>query len=103
MLHAVTYTVAFTEQFRTFLDRLKDPVASRAIKTRIVRFEAGLFGDVKSVGGMVMEARVDVGPGYRLYYTLKGHEMVVLLVAGDKRRQQADIEAAKSLAASLAK
>ncbi|MEP7130316.1 MAG: type II toxin-antitoxin system RelE/ParE family toxin [Sphingomicrobium sp.] len=99
----VTYTVAFTEQFQAFLDRLKDPIASRAIKTRIVRIEAGLFCDVKSVGGKVMEARVDVGPGYRLYYTISGHEMVVLLVGGDKRRQRADIEAAKALAAGLGK
>ena len=68
-----------------------------------MRFEAGLFGDVKSVGGKVMEARVNVGPGYRLYFTMKGREMVVLLIGGDKRRQQADIEAAKALAAGLAK
>lgn len=97
------YAVAFTDEFQSFLDGLRDPIASRAIKTRIVRFEAGLFGDAKSVGGKVMEARVDVGPGYRLYYTIVGREMVVLLVGGDKRRQQADIEAAKALAAGLAK
>ena len=57
----------------------------------------------RPVGGKVMEARVDVGPGYRLYYTIKGREMVVLLLGGDKKRQQADIEAAKALAAGLAK
>ena len=93
----MTYAVAFTDEFQLFLDRLKDPIAARAINTRIVRFEAGLFGDVKSVGGKVMEARVDVGPGYRLYYTMKGREMVVLLCAGDKRRQHADIEKAKAM------
>jgi putative addiction module killer protein len=99
----MTYTVAFTDEFQAFLDGVKDPLAARAIKTRIVRFEAGLFGDAKSVGGKVMEARVHVGPGYRLYYTIRGREMVVLLCGGDKRRQQADIETAKSLAAGLAK
>lgn len=99
----MTYAVAFTDEFQLFLDALKDPIASRAIKARIVRFEAGLFGDVKSVGGKVMEARVDVGPGYRPDYTIKGREMVVLLVGGDKRWQQADIETAKALAAGLAK
>jgi len=57
---------------------------------------------VKSVGGKVREARVDVGPGYRLYFTIKGREMVVQLCGGDKRRQQADIEKAKALAAGLA-
>jgi putative addiction module killer protein len=99
----MTYIVAFTDEFQAFLADVKDQVAARAIKTRIVRFEAGLFGDAKSVGGKVMEARVHVGPGYRLYYTKKGREMVVLLCGGDKQRQQADIEAAKALAAGLAK
>jgi len=99
----MTFTVAFTDEFRAFLDGVNDQTAARAIKTRIVRFEAGLFGDVKSVGGRVMEARVHVGPGYRLYYTMNGREMVVLLCGGDKRRQHADIEAAKALAAGLAK
>lgn len=99
----MTYAVSFTDDFKVFLAALRDPIALRAIKTRIVRFEAGLFGDVKPVGCKVMEARVDVGPGYRLYYTFKGREMVVLLSGGDKKRQQADIEAAKALAAGLAK
>jgi putative addiction module killer protein len=99
----MVFAVAFTDEFQDFLNGLRDPIATRAIKTRIVRFEAGLFGDVKSVGGKVMEARVDVGPGYRLYYTMKGREMVVLLCGGNKRRQQADIETAKALAAGLAK
>ena len=98
----MTYAVGFTDEFQQFVDGLKDPVAARAIKTRIVRFEAGLFGDVKSVGDKVMEARVDVGPGYRLYYTMAGRRMVVLLCGGDKRRQQADIEKAKALAKGLA-
>lgn len=78
-------------------------MAARAIKTRIVRFEAGLFGDVKSVGGKVMDARINVGAGYRLYYAMRGREMVVLLCGGDKRRQQADIAVAKTLAAALGK
>ena len=97
----MTYAVAFTDEFQLFLDGLRDPVATRAIKTRIVRFEVGLFGDVKSVGGKVMEARIDVGPGYRLYYTMKGRQMVVLLCGGDKRRQQADIEKARTLTKGL--
>ena len=78
MLHAMTYVVAFHRRVPVIPRERQGPVAARAIKTRIVRFEAGLFGDVKSVGGKVMEARVNVGPGYRLYFTMKGREMVVL-------------------------
>lgn len=99
----MTFAVGFTDEFQSFLDGLKDPIAARTIKTRLVRFEAGLFGDVKPVGAKVMEARVDVGPGYRLYYTVIGRRMIVLLCGGDKRRQQTDIDKAKSLAKGLEK
>jgi putative addiction module killer protein len=99
----VAYAVALTDDFEAFLASIKDARVRRAIAARIVRFEAGLFGDVKSVGGKVSEARVDVGPGYRLYYTIRARKLVVLLCGGDKRRQQADIETAKALAAGLAK
>lgn len=98
----MTYRVALTDDFEAWLAAVRDPIAARAIKTRLVRFEAGLFGDVKSLGDGVSEARVDVGQGYRLYYTIRGREMVVLLCGGDKRRQRADIEKARALATGLA-
>lgn len=41
--------------------------------------------------------RIDYGPGYRLYYALRGSELVLLLIGGDKSSQQKDIEKAKKL------
>jgi hypothetical protein len=38
---------------------------------------------------------VDVGPGYRVYFIVEGHSIVVLLCGGDKTTQQKDIRRAR--------
>jgi len=58
--------------------------------------ELGKFGDVKSVGQGVSERRIDVGPGFRIYFGQEGRKLVVLLVGGTKKRQQRDMEQAKA-------
>lgn len=68
---------------------------------RIQRLAAGNPGDVRPVGEGVSELRIDHGRGYRVYYTQRGDEIVVLLVGGTKRRQSADIERAIRLAREL--
>jgi putative addiction module killer protein len=79
-----------------WLDELRDLRARVAILRRIDRVELGNFGDHKSVGGGVSELRIDVGPGYRVYYAQAGNTLVLLLLGGDKRGQQGDIERAIS-------
>ncbi len=86
-----------TAEFLSWLDDLRDILAKRRIATRIIRMQSGLLGDVKSVGDGVSEARIDYGPGYRLYFTRRGQEIIILLVGGDKGSQQKDIERAKDL------
>jgi putative addiction module killer protein len=56
-----------------------------------------LFGDVKPVGEGVSEARIDYGPGYRLYFIQQETVLIVMLCGGDKRSQRKDIERAKAL------
>lgn len=70
---------------------------------RIDRAEDGHFGDCKSVGEGVSEMRIDVGPGYRLYFVLRGEglELVILLAGGDKSTQSQDIKTALQLAREL--
>ena len=82
--------------FADWFDHL-DTTAALKVRTAIARMEAGNFGDVKSVGEGVSERRIDFGPGYRLYFGRDGQDLVLLLVGGTKRRQQADIDRAKGL------
>ena len=71
------------------------------IAVRIRRMQLGNVGDAKSVGDGVFELRFDFGPGYRVYYTEREGEIIVLLAGGDKSSQKQDIEKAKQLAATI--
>jgi putative addiction module killer protein len=55
------------------------------------------FGDYKSISAALWELRITTGPGYRVYYTKKGDEIIILLVGGDKSSQSDDIKKAKKL------
>jgi putative addiction module killer protein len=80
---------------------LRDRTVRARIQARIDRARFGNLGDVKSVGGGVSEMRIDVGPGYRLYFARRGDRLIVLLCGGDKSSQQKDIREATSLVAEL--
>jgi putative addiction module killer protein len=67
----------------------------------ITRMEAGLLGDVKYLSDKVREARIDHGPGYRLYSTVKGDELTILLLGGTRKTPTADSIAVKEMAAGL--
>ena len=58
----------------------------------------GHLGDTKSIGAGLKEARIDYGPGYRLYFMQHGHQWIVLLCAGDKNSQIRDIKQARLIA-----
>lgn len=68
---------------------------------RIERLAGGNAGDVKPVGEGVSELRIDYGPGYRVYFTKRRGEALILLAGGDKRTQAADIRTALRLARNL--
>ncbi len=74
-----------------WLQRLRDRQAKVAVVRRVTRVELGSFGDHKFCRDGVWELRIDVGPGYRVYYAMAGHRVVLLLCGGDKRTQDADI------------
>jgi putative addiction module killer protein len=90
-----------TEVFEEWLDGLRDRKAVAAVRNRILRIKGGLFGDVRSLGGRVSEARIDYGPGYRLYFTMQGLVAVILLCGGDKSSQSRDVRKAKRMASEL--
>lgn len=80
---------------------LRDERARAAIAARISRLNYGLAGDIKSVGNGVSELRIHYGPGYRVYLTRRGREIILLLCGGDKGSQSRDIEHAKQIARDL--
>ena len=94
-MHIVHYTTdQGADLFQECLDDLRDVRARVAILRRIDRMEQGNFGDWKPCTEGVCELRINVGPGYRVYYFQYGKRVVVLLIGGDKRGQQADIRKA---------
>jgi len=91
----ITYTTKDGRRpFSEWLQKLKDLDAKKNILRRIQRMELGNFGDYKSLREGIFELRIDTGPGYRVYYTHRGKEIVLLLLGGDKRKQEADINKA---------
>jgi putative addiction module killer protein len=94
-------TIYTTENFDQWFSSLRDRQTARRIQARIDRAEDGNFGDHKSVGEGVFEMRIHHGPGYRVYFTLRGLEVVILLIAGDKSTQVKDIQIAQDMARQL--
>ena len=94
------FEILETLQYQKWLKGLKDSRARIRIGMRIERLEQGNLGDHKSFGD-ISELRIDYGPGYRVYFTKHGKEIIILLAGGDKRTQDKDIEAARRIAQSL--
>jgi putative addiction module killer protein len=87
-----------SDEFESWIDKLRDLRAQLRIRARIERLSKGNPGDVKPVGEGVSELRVDYGPGYRVYVLQRGEVLVVLLCGGDKSTQIKDIKQAKLIA-----
>jgi putative addiction module killer protein len=90
-----------TDTYARWLDSLRDIHARARVLVRIERLAAGNPGDVKPVGEGVSELRIDYGPGYRVYFTMRGRNVIILLAGGDKRTQATDIKTALRLARNL--
>lgn len=81
--------------FKTWLEGLRDVSARAHIRVRLDRVRLGNLGNSRTVGGGVRELKVDYGPGYRIYFAQEGTHIILLLLGGDKSKQEKDIETAK--------
>ena len=95
------YEVLASGTFWRWLRQLRDHQARALIAVRIDRMVEGNFGDHRSVGGAVSELRINRGPGYRVYFTIRDRTVVVLLSGGDKSSQQEDISRAQRMVEQL--
>lgn len=93
--------IQLTEVYLDSINTLKDRTVRARIQVRVDRLVHGNPGQHRKLTDGVSELKIDVGPGYRVYYTERGGELIVLLAGGDKSSQQTDIEAAIALARGL--
>ena len=93
--------VRLTEVYLDWINGLRDRSGRARIQVRVDRLVHGNPGDHRNLAGGISELRIDIGPGYRVYYTQRGNELIVLLAGGDKSSQQQDIRRAIELAESL--
>jgi putative addiction module killer protein len=93
--------VRMTTVYRDWIDGLRDHVARARIQVRVDRLVHGNPGAHRALREGVSELKIDVGPGYRVYFTERGGELIILLPGGDKTTQRRDIEHAIELARNL--
>lgn len=94
-------SIVRTEVFATWLKGLKDRAGAARIAIRIDRLAMGNPGPHRNLKGGVSELKIDFGPGYRVYYTERAGEIVILLCGGSKKTQEADIAAALRMTSEL--
>ncbi|MGI4764057.1 MAG: type II toxin-antitoxin system RelE/ParE family toxin [Janthinobacterium lividum] len=87
--------VAGHSPFAEWFDDL-DVHAARKVTAALTRIALGNLGVTKSVGGGILECKIDFGPVYRLYFGRDGEQLVILLAGGTKRRQKDDIVVAQA-------
>ena len=86
-----------TETYRNWINTLKDRAGRARVQVRVDRLVHGNPGKHRDLTDGVSELKIDIGPGYRVYYTQRGNRLLLLLAGGDKSTQQKDIEMAISL------
>lgn len=93
--------VSMTEVYRDWINDLKDRAGRARIQMRVDRLAHGNPGQHRNLTNGISELKIDVGPGYRVYYTERDGELIILLAGGDKSTQPQDIKTAIALARNL--
>ncbi len=90
-----------TEIYRDWINTLKDQVGRSRIQVRVDRLANGNPGQHRNLAGGIRELKIDFGPRYRVYYTEREGELIILLAGGKKSTQRLDINTAIALARNL--
>ena len=90
-----------TDEFSSWINSFKDIKTKGRLLIRIDRLQLGLINNAEPVGEGVSELKIDFGPGYRMYFSVRGRELILLLIGGDKSTQKKDIRTAKQMLKDL--
>lgn len=94
-------TIKTTAEYDKWEADLRDIKALARVRVRIRRLSLGNPGKVRNLKAGVVELKIEYGPGYRVYYTERGGEIIILLCGGTKKRQEKDIALAEKLAKEI--
>ena len=90
-----------TDEYNDWFMSLQDKLVKARVEARIRRLQEGNAGDVEPVGEGVSELRLHFGSGWRVYYTERAGQFIILLAGGNKSTQKRDIKLAQGLARNL--
>jgi len=97
----MSYEIKSTAKFNKWFDSFKDSKTKDRLTQRISNMHFGYFGDYKQINAKLFELRFFFGSGYRVYYTIRDNEIIILLVGGDKSSQSKDVNTANKLLEQL--
>lgn len=97
----MNYEITSTYSFDKWLKGLKDRTTKNKVLARIDRVKNGNFGDFKLLGDNLFELRFFFSGGFRIYYTIRNHQVVLLLNGGSKSSQSRDIGKARQMIQEL--
>ena len=80
-----------TQEYNAWINGLRDDSGRSRVLMRVDRLIHGNPGAHRNLTEGVSELKVDVGPGYRVYYSLRGARLLLLLAGGDKSTQDKDM------------
>jgi putative addiction module killer protein len=86
-----------TDDYQNWINGLNDRAGRSRMLVRVDRLIDGNPGLHRNLTEGVSELKIDVGPGYRVYYSFRGDQLLLLLAGGNKSTQNKDIEQALEL------
>jgi putative addiction module killer protein len=86
-----------SNDYLSWINDLKDRAGRSRVLMRVDRLIHGNPGLHRNLTEGVSELKIDVGPGYRVYYSFRGDKLLLLLGGGTKSTQNKDIKKALEL------
>ncbi len=97
MSYSLPMRVEKTDEYRDWIDDLKDQAGRARVLMRVDRLIRGNPGVHRNLTEGVSELKVDVGPGYGVYYSQRGNRLLLLIAGADKSTQAKDVAKALEL------